>query len=1052
MAGRSTRRHAPGAWCVVLLALANASPVASAHEQDDTIRFRIEAQDLGSALNEFALQSGKEILFVEDAITGKTSQRIAGSFKLRDALDRLLAGTSLDHRVNQLDTILVGNNFDNRLEIGEEPTMTNNTSARPLLASLATALTLASSAAIAEEAATGAQGTAALGDESEPLEEIVVYGIRGGLQQSLERKRNADHFVDAITAEDIGAFPDQNLAEALQRISGVAIDRKSGEGAFVSVRGLGPQFVQTTIGGRVSASNVAPGSHDGRGQTNTKSRAVGFHAFQSGLVQAVEVHKSPRADHVEGGLGGFVDIQPRKPFDLGERHVALSVDSTRNELADDTAPGVFALYSDVLSDTVGFMASAQWDNRVFRSDSFHQYGFLGDPRTVTIDGVEMTGYYPQQLLGELHITDRDRLNVSSALQWRPSDRVDVTFDVLYTDNSADETDYWRSFRISQGHSRITDATLMDDNGTGVFTMISTSGAGLFLQHATEVVNNEAMNYGVNVKFQATDRLAINVDVSVSDTESPITNRDALMRNTRTQMTYRKNGSGRLPSMTTTSPVTDPSFFSVVKQSIQKHLVDDSNSQFRVDATYEFDGAWLETIQAGVRTYRQERRDRSRYLNSRAFLNQPITAFGGASPFPAESDFLDGLDMDFPSPVLSPNFDALQETFITRPDDIRAGRGFNTGSGKSLDEFTSGRYIEDLNHEDDGNAAYAMITFRGQMGDTPYSGNVGVRYVDNSTGSVGQITQPVHIDYSDPSSPEIILSPPEFVNIGHDYTEVLPSLNLRFDPREDLVVRFSVAKVLSRPRFLDLSPRLTVQPNPRTMRGGNGELDPTTAVQVDLALEWYFADYSIASIGVFTKSIEAFVQPEVVPTPFPGVIDPETNQPLVLTAFRPLNTGESDLTGVELAFQRTFADVLPAPFDGLGVIANYTYIDSGSDFKNEKTMASYSVPGLSEDTINFTVFYEKGPWSARVAYNYRDDFLDDIAGGFSGHPYFVDSYEQFDASFGYRLNDNVSFMLEGINLTDENVYYYNLLGTGTQEHVSSAIHAGRRYQLGVRWKM
>ena len=167
-------------------------------------------------------------------------------------------------------------------------------------------------------------------------------------------------FVDAITAEDIGAFPEQNLAESLQRISGVAIDRKSGEGAFVSVRGLGPQFVQTTIGGRVSASNVAPGSHDGRGQTNTKSRVVGFHAFQSGLVQAVEVHKSPRADHVEGGLGGFIDIQPRKPLDLGERHIALSLDATQNELADDTAPGVFALYSDVLSDTVGFMVSAQW--------------------------------------------------------------------------------------------------------------------------------------------------------------------------------------------------------------------------------------------------------------------------------------------------------------------------------------------------------------------------------------------------------------------------------------------------------------------------------------------------------------------------------------------------------------------------------------------------------------------------------------------------------------------------------------------------------------------
>ena len=134
-----------------------------------------------------------------------------------------------------------------------------------------------------------------------------------------------------------------------------------------------------------------------------------------------------------------------------------------------------------------------------------------------------------------------------------------------------------------------------------------------------------------------------------------------------------------------------------------------------------------------------------------------------------------------------------------------------------------------------------------------------------------------------------------------------------------------------------------------------------------------------------------------------------------------------------------------------MITNYTRIDSGSDFKNEITGAAYGIPGLSENTINFTLFYEKGPWSGRVSYNLRDDFLDVIADG-QGHPYFVDSYDQYDASLGFRLNDNLSFALEVINLTDENVYYYNLLGTGTQEHFTSAIHAGRRMQFGARWKM
>ncbi len=888
-------------------------------------------------------------------------------------------------------------------------------------------------------------------DDDEVDEIMIVTGIRGSMAQSLERKRMADHFMDAITAEDIGAFPDQNLAESLQRVSGVAIDRKSGEGAFVSVRGLGPQFVQTTINGRVSASNVSPGSHDGRGATNAGSRTVGFHAFQSGLVQAVEVHKSPRADHVEGGLGGFVDIQARKPLDLGERHIAVALDSTRNELADDMAPGVFALFSDVLSEGFGVMVSAQWDNRVFRSDSLHHYSYIGDPRTVTIGGQELTGYYPRQLLGELHLTDRDRLNISSSVQFRPSDRVDITLDLLYTDNAEDERDFWRDFRIQQGHRNITDATLKSDNGTGVFTMISTSGAGLFVQHATEVVDTEAMNFGGNIEIQATERMTVSFDATISATESPITNRDYLMRNTGTQMTYQKYGPGGMPSLTSSSPLTDPNWFHVVKHSIQDHLVDDRITQFRADATYEVGGAWLETIQFGARTYRQDRRDRHRYLNSRAFIRSPIQEFGGNDPFPAESDFMSGLGNRFPSPILNPNLNVIQRTFTTRADDILAGGGFNTGTAKSLEAFRTGRFNEDLNHDDDGNALYAMVTFAGNLGDLPYSGNFGVRYVDNSTGSIGEISQPVDIIFHDDQDPEIILSDPEFVNVSHSYTEVLPSFNVRFDPRDDVVVRASLAKVLSRPRYLDLNPRRTVQARVRTMRGGNGELDPTTAVQFDLALEWYFADYSIASFGIFTKSIESFVQPEIEQVPWAGGTDPATGLPLVFTLFRPLNTGESDLRGFELNFQRTMDGLLPSPFDGLGVIANYTYISSGSDFRNEKTNAAYGIPGLSENTVNFTLFYEKGPWGGRVSYNRRDEFLDSIADG-SGHPYFVDLYDQIDASFSFKPNDRLSFALEAINLTDENVYYYNLLATGTEKHFSSAINAGRRFQFGVRFKM
>ena len=1026
----------------MVLVILGGSVNVLANEPDGTVLFHIEAQDLGSALNEFALQSGKEIFFVEEELTAKFTSGISGNYLPVSALEQLLADTDISYRINDLDTILVGNQIS---------VIKGKRSAELIPESKNVFQRFATGFAAAFSGSTDSSGTAIAtsDEESEVMEEIVVTGIRGSMQQSLERKRNADHFVDAITAEDIGAFPDQNLAESLQRISGVAIDRKSGEGAFVSVRGLGPQFVQTTVHGRVSASNIAPGDFDGMGSNNTKSRAVGFHAFQSGLVQAVEVHKSPRADHVEGGLGGFVDIQPRRPLELGKRHAAFSVDATRNELADDTAPGVFAMFSDVLSDNLGFMMSAQWDNRVFRTDNMQGWSHVF--RTVNVDGVEVgSGYYAQQINGELHITDRDRLNVSSSLQWQPSDQLDVTFDVLFTDNKTQEEDYWRDYRVRQGNTRITEAEFIEDNGTTIFTKISTT-AGLFLSNQEEEVEAENLNLGVNLKFQATDNLAINVDVSVSDTEAPIFLSGALMRNTRTQMTWQKYGSGRLPSITSTDPITDPDWYHVVWSSKAGHLIDDRLSQWRVDVTYEFDRDWLETIQVGARTYRQDRRDRSRYLGTASQRGDPIADHGGGVTHPAEGDFLSGLGLSVPANTPTPNREFLTRALETiTPEGTFGWQGHTAESIANFPDFSL-PFNEDLNHNDDGNAIYAMVTFAGELGNTPYTGNFGVRYVDNSTGSKGEISEPIDIDYSDPTAPNIITSPPTFTEVTHDYTETLPSLNLRFDPTDDIVVRVAAAKVLTRPRFLDLSPRQTVQARNRTTRGGNGTLDPTTAVQFDLAVEWYFDDYSIASVGLFTKDIEAFVQQEQTPTPWPGIIDPETNQPLVLIAFRPLNTGKSDLVGIELAFQRTFADLLPAPWDGLGVIANYTYIDSGSDFLNELTGAAYGIPGLSENTINFTLFYEKGPWSGRVSYNYRDDFNDSIADG-QGHPKFVDSYDQWDVSFGYAVNDNISIMLEGINLTDENVYYYNLLGTSTMEHIVQASHAGRRFQAGVRWKM
>lgn len=1004
------------------------------------VEFRIEVRDLGRALNEFALQSGLEILFAEDEVRGKTTVGVIGRYTPTDALDRLLGDTGLRYRFTALDTVLV--DLEPRGEQGPAATTSNGEPG-----SLIARVTRAVAGALTGRRTSAGPGDAT-GGQPRAAEEVIVYGIRGSLQQSLQRKKAADHFVDIITAEDIGAFPTQNLAEALQRVSGVAIDRKEGEGAFVSIRGLGPQFAQSTINGRGSASNVDPGQHDGRGQANRGSRVIGFHAFQSGLVHAVEVHKTPRADLVEGGLGGSIDVRTRRPLDLGRQRVAVAVDATVNELAADTTPGAFALFSSVPSDTVGIMVSAQWDNQLVRSDSLHHYGYVPERRTYTIAGLKLSGYHPRQVLGELHVSDRDRLNVSGSVQWRPTKRLDATFDLLVTDVKSGERDYWRDFRIQNAlANNITAATVADDNGTPVFTSITSSGAGLFLQQAAERVDTNALTWGGNVVFQATDRLAIDVDVALSTTDSPSENQEYLVRNTATQVSYRKFGPGGLPSLKSTSPLGDPDFYRVVKHSHQRHQVADQVAQIRTDLTYEVGGDRWSALQLGARWARQERNDQYRYLTSQAFVDQPITDFGGDDPFPEESSFLSGLGNEFPSNIVNPDLDSMLRTFVTRADEIRRGACFTTGTECSLAGFRDQPYNEDINHEEDSAAIYALAFFGGEVGGTPYSGNLGVRYVATDSRTVGFFLEPVAFDTSDPSQPVLVLSEPTLNAVSHRYAEVLPSLNLRLDPHETLVVRASVARVLSRPSYLDLNPRQTGGGIGRQLFSGNGELDPTTGVQVDLGLEWYFADYSLASVGVFDKDITGIVQLTIDQVGFPGVIDPDTNEPVVLTRRRPENSGSSDLKGLEVTLQTTFA-ALPRPFDGLGINANYTYVDSSSNFRSETTRAAYSIPGLSENTVNITAFYERGRLSARLSYNFRDEFLDTIADS-GGHPYFVDAYEQFDASVAYAPSDRLSWKLEAINLTEENVYYYSRLATGTQRHFASAINAGRRFQFGIR---
>jgi TonB-dependent receptor len=883
----------------------------------------------------------------------------------------------------------------------------------------------------------------ALAQQDSQIEEIVVTGIRSSLQQSLDRKRNATNIVDAITAEDIGAFPDQNLAESLQRISGVAIDRKLGEGSLISIRGLGPDFVQVTTNGRVASSNInIQSSGDAHRASNNGSRIVGFDQFQSGLVQAVEVYKSPQANHVEGGLGGIVEIQTRRPLDLGQRHINLRAQGMYSELADSTGPSLFGLFSDTFADnTIGFMISAQWDDRTIRTDEIDNTSWSGQPSQWDLDRdgtVDVQGFNMENTRAHYIEQDRERLNISSALQWRPNDRVDATLDLLYTELATNDWMLQIPLRTSaQITSNIVDAVAEDDNGTSVISKFTTAGARP--RPFPRIIDNtsEGLTIGGNVQFQFNERLSFNFDLSRSESETNGQVDYGFWEvNGPATVSYDETGIySDKPSVTTTYDLNDPTLFHQVLIGFARNEMTDEELQFRADATYEFYDSWIDSVQVGVRYSDRERNDRGRNFRTTVFRGEPLTDVGTV-PFPA-SDFLSGISTNFPKSWVIPDLaKGMRDLIVGRADEIPTG----SGNLESTIQSSDIRYTEEVT------ALYAMANFSGELGTTPYSGNVGVRYVDTDTRATGLVQDVIGFQQVTQTTAILIFSEPFARDVGNSYTEVLPSVNLRFELRDDLLLRLAGGKVMGRPTFKELNPGAGGSAVLRLITSGNPELDPITAWQADLALEWYFSDYAIASVGVFGKWAEGFVQVDQTLRTLPDQIDPDTDRPLVLRVQQPLNGTDSSLTGIELNYQQTFPG-LPAPFDGLGAIFNYTRINSDSNFENSEG-GSLGIPGLSENTINASLFYEKGPYTARLSYNKRDEFVDWLADS-RGHPLYVQDFKSVDALLRYRWNEQVTFSLEGINLTDENVRMYNTVGAGKRKWFNSELNTGRRLQAGVQ---
>ncbi len=910
----------------------------------------------------------------------------------------------------------------------------------------------------------GVQVAFAEEDDDQIIEEVVVTGIRGSLRQSLDLKRDADNVMDALVAEDIGKFPDQNLAESLQRISGVAIDRMRGEGAQVSIRGLGPQFTRVLVNGRGALSGGTQAFAGNIGD-HTQTRTFRFESMQAELVQRVEVYKSVQANLLEGGMGGTINIRTRRPFDNGGRRiVAGNVFMTDDALADDNGYRFAGVYSDSFADnTLGFLVSVAGDDRITREDWFNIPDY--EPKVFNnainlatgelLRGCDLPGianpnvgcgYAPGNIRQGVLVEDIQRINASAALQWRPNEQWDVTFDVLYSQMDRDYDDFQMPWRYQAGLANGASEVLLDENQIVTYIRTETSRPRPFQRPRTEDIQNQ--QFAVNAKYTPTEKWTLNFDISHATGTRDRFRPDNYYDIPAVPLIYDIRD-GYIPKITVEENLLDPNVYDFIFYREGLDVSEDTETQFRFDATYHFDDGTA--FHAGL-SYR----DRERFWVRRSFAFGPRYGdFPGEKltdvnhyNLPVDNPF-DGISgAEWPSDWLLPDHDDVRDKYlIGRRDEINPVRF----------EAANTAHAEDFTITEDTLAVYFMVEMSGTIGDFPWSGNVGARWVQidrSSTGNVQPVETMVFLEAA--GIWEFDLGPAEFQQHPNRFAEVLPALNLKFELREDLIARFAWGKVMTQPSFVDLNPGGTKHASTRRVQEGDPNLEPYIAEQLDIGLEWYPTDDAIIALQAFGKQVDSFIIQitelrDWVEPDGSTLYDPESGGNVRLQYQGPANEEGAFIGGVEFAAQYAFTQ-LPSPFDGLGVIFNHTWVDTDAEFINPGSGVAFDVPGLSRNTTNAVIFYEKYKVSARVAWNKRESFLTSIT-SLRGNPQFTSDYWQLDAGFGYQVTDKISIVFEAINITDENVDQFNLVGPVSRlEQLYVISNSGRRMQAGVRVRL
>ncbi len=889
------------------------------------------------------------------------------------------------------------------------------------------------------------------GASSEP-EAIVVTGIRSSLRSAANIKKNSLAIVDAISSEDLGKFPDANVAESLQRIPGVSIDRSNGEGRFVTVRGFGPAFNTVLVNGRTFASD-------------NQGREFSFDLLAAELISGAEVYKSSQARLQDGGIGATLNIKTPRPLDLGGFKAVVSAKGQYERNSDKVTPQAFGLISDTFADgKLGLLASVSYQKRDAQTRYTQNRGYIPGTTVGPAANPLFTNVFAprNQDVGQ-DDQSRERIGVTGTAQYRPNDQLTFTVDGLYNQfNVNSRVQALGSWFEPSSYT----AAAIDSNRT--ITSLTTNGnADLIQTSNNRYVKTYAL--GGNVEWKPNSQLTVKADVSWSRAKDSAGGRNyfTVIGIPSTYSFQEAKGNG-FPS--TTGYTADLTNAALGRSHIalrQGNSEAERVLEYKLDTEWKSDGGTLDAIRLGfVNTNRSK--------NSQSIATDPNTLclYCGYNE-PASAALLSKLTLRAPSGSGSvptnilgydPNayFAFLESAGQAAVRD--QARGLAPGTTAALLAATNG-YAATVQPNsfavsEKVFAGYLEADFKGNLGALPWTVNIGGRYVHTEITASGRQLALTDL-LSVPNDPTIYQA--VFANGGapvataqrSSYDYFLPNINVKVNLTDKVIARFSASRTLTRPQIRDLAPRTNfdvTRPASLDASGGNPNLRPYTANNFDISLEWYPTPTTTLSIAGYYKSIDNFIVQTRSAENFTianasnlpvggGITGPKT---ATFNVRRPRNAENVSVRGVELNVTHTF-DYLPAPLDGLGLSANATFVDSSAAFDVTRFDQSVAVEGLG-NSYNLTGFYEKDGFAARVAYNRRGRFLEYlVTPGQGGDPVFRRPYSQVDVRVSYDIKKFAQIFAEGTNVTNAK----NITTGRFNNQVLDYVDTGARYAAGFR---